>query len=325
MSPLLVVALLVAAPPEPFQVAQPSIDAGEVRVGPTLVRRFAFVNAGAEPLTVTGLTASCGCATPALPQRTYRPGERGELALEVNTLSQPAGANRWAVRVAYRCGDHTGGLTLELTARLVREIDITPAALMFQGHGAVTASVSIQDTRLRPFRVESLATSAPYLKAVDRRGFAYVRDTGSELRVCNWDILVEVAADCPEGRHSETITVTTDDPVYRTIKLPVTIIREPKRKVTASPARLTLVAGGSAVVQLRGADGQAVQVEAIEASVPALTGRWAAGPGNFATVRVRLDRAQWRGEMLTGEVRVRLREPAGETIVIPVLVRAGDD
>jgi hypothetical protein len=42
-------------------------------------------------------------------------------------------------------------------------------------------------------------------------------------------------------------------------------------------------------------------------------------------VRVGLDRSKWRGEALAGEVRVRLREPAGEVVVIPVAVRAGDE
>ena len=316
MFPPFVAILLAAAPPAPFRVAEPSIDAGDVRVGPPLVRRFAFTNAAPEPLTVTELTASCGCLTPALPQRAYRPDERGELALEVNTLSQPAGPNRWTVRVGFRCGNRTGEATLELTARLVPEIEVTPAALAFHGDGALTARVALRDRRPRPLTVTSTTASAPYLKV---RGAADPGGRGA------WDLRVDVAADCPEGRHAETVTITTDDPDYREIKLPVTVVREPKRRVTAAPARVALVAGGSAVVQLRAADGAPVQVEAIEANTPALTGRWAAGPGNLATLRIALDRAHWHGETLSGEVRVRLRAPAGETVAIPVSVRPADD
>src|SRR5262245_61076987 len=143
MLSLLLTALAIAAPPGPLQVAMPVIDAGDVRVGPPLVRRFAFVNAGAEPLTVTDLQASCGCLTPSLPQRTFRPGERGELALEVNTLSQPAGPNRWAVQVGYRCGEQAGEVTLELTAKLVKEFDISPASLVFHGSDPPGESIQI--------------------------------------------------------------------------------------------------------------------------------------------------------------------------------------
>jgi hypothetical protein len=308
MSAALLTVLLAAAPaPGPLHVAAPSVDVGEVRVGPPLVRRFAFTNAGPEPLTITDLKASCGCLTPALNQRVYRPGEGGELALEVNTLSQPAGPNRWTVQLGYRCGDQAGELTLELTARLKQEIEVRPAALVFQGVGALTANVTVHDLRPRPLRIESVAASVPFLHARDEAG----------------SVRVEISDDCPDGRHATTVTIATDDPDYREIKVPVTIIRTPKRRVTAAPARLTLAPGGSALVQLRAADGTPVQVEAVESSSPALTHRWAAGPGSFATVRVSLDRATAAG-VRDGEVRVRLRTPAGEVVVIPVTVRADE-
>ncbi len=306
MVPTLFAALLVAAPPAPFHVPEPTLDADEVRIGPPLVRRFAFVNAGPEPLTVTALSASCGCATPTLPQRVYRPGERGELALEVNTLSQPAGPHRWTLRVGYRCGEHDGEATLELTARLRQEIEVRPAALAFQGGGALQARVTVHDPRPRPLTVKSVTASSPYLRA----------STAADA------VVVAVAADCPEGRYAETIILATDDPDYREIKLPVSIVRPSRQRVTASPARVTL-AGGSALVQLRDAEGGPVQVESVEAQPPALACRWATGPGHCATVRVNLDRAKWDGSKLAGEVRVKLREPAG-AVVIPVSVTASE-
>jgi hypothetical protein len=97
----------------------------------------------------------------------------------------------------------------------------------------------------------------------------------------------------------------------------VTVFREPRRRVTAVPAGANIVAGGSALVQLRAADGTAVQVEAVEAKPP-LTCRWAAGPNERATVRIGLDRSQWDGKPFAGEVRVRVN---GETLTIPVSVR----
>src|SRR5438874_1075692 len=163
MLQVLLLSLFIAAPPEPLHIAAPVLDAGEVRVGPPLVRRFAFVNAGTEPLTVTELKASCGCLTPTLPQRTYRPGERGEVALEVNTLSQPAGPNR--------CGDRTGEVVLELTAKLVREIDITPASLVLSGDAPPPGQVSISfshpiaDPRWKDFLFREVKASSPRLTA----------------------------------------------------------------------------------------------------------------------------------------------------------------
>jgi hypothetical protein len=326
---LVLLTLLLAAPPDPLKVTTPSIDAGEVRIGPSLVRRFAFVNAGAELLTITDVRASCGCITPTLPQRTYRPDDRGELALEINTLSQPAGPNRWTVQVGYRCGDRTGTATLELTAKLVKEWDITPAALVLQGtelRPATIRIVSNDQTRDVPDdlrkRISEVRASSDRLKASLANAGQFNHGALGVASVWWVEIDVRAVEDCPTGQFAESVTITTNHPDYPEIKIPVTIIREPKRRVSALPARATLVAGGSAVVQLRAADGQPVQVEAIEASFPALTTRWAAGPGNYATVRVGLDRSKWHGEPLTGEVRVRVK---GETIAIPVSVQAGDD
>src|SRR5437588_2843981 len=66
-------------------------DAGQVYTGKELAHTFAFVNRGPEAVEVVEARASCGCLTPRLEKRVYQPGERGELRLEVNTFTQPAG------------------------------------------------------------------------------------------------------------------------------------------------------------------------------------------------------------------------------------------
>jgi hypothetical protein len=294
----LALTLVLSAPPESLRFETPWHDAGEVKIGPSLTRRFAFVNAGTEPFTVTDLKSTCGCITPTIAKRTYQPGERGELTLEVNTLSQPAGPHRWTTTVGYRCGDRSATTTLELTARLIQEIEVTPAALAF--HGGGSAVVSVRDRRARPLALKGVHASLPFL-------LASIENDAS--------IRVAVTTDCPAGRHAATVTITTDDAEYREIKLPVTIVRESRQPLTATPARVTLVAGASALVQLRDATGRAVQIESVEPSHPALTCRWAAGPGNFATLRIGLDRSKWAGGDLSAEVRVKGN---GQTLTIPV-------
>jgi hypothetical protein len=300
----LLLALAITA--EPLHVSDPNIAAGEVRVGPSLIRRFAFTNAGAEPLTITDVRSSCGCLVPTLTKRVYEPGGHGELTVEVNTLSQPAGPHRWVFSLAYRCGSVVGEKTLELTATLKQEIEITPAAIAFRGTDRLATVVTVTDHRPGPLRVLAVGASSPRLLA----------------EVVPAGIRVSVAANCPEGQAAETVTLTTDDPDYREIKLPVTIDREPKRRVTALPNRATLVAGSSAVVQLRADD--PLQVDSVEVSIPALTCRWASGPGERTTVRIGLDRAKWDGNPFNAEVRVHIKAPAGESVLIPVSVRSDD-
>jgi Protein of unknown function (DUF1573) len=316
-------ALALATPPELLQFEAPSLDAGEVKAGPVIVRRFAFVNAGAAPLTVTDLRASCGCATPTMAKRTYQPGERGELALEVNPLSQPAGPHRWTLAVGYRCGDRAGEVTVELTAKLVKEVDVSPVALQFLG--AREHAIWVHNTRparAKQLNIVGIRASSDMIQArIIGGGTDGHGPPGESVIGQTWVIRVTVAQDGPPGTYSETIRIQTDDPQCAELTVPVTIVRQPKQQLTASPAKLTLVAGGSALVQLRDADGRPVNVESAEASHRALTCRWTAGPGALATLRVGLDRGRWDGGELTGEVRVSAN---GQALVIPVAVRARD-
>jgi hypothetical protein len=296
-------ALVLVLGADPLRLPEPIIDAGEVRIGPPLVRRFSFTNTGGEPLTITDVRTGCGCLAPTLRQRVYQPGERGDLAVEVNTLSQPAGPHVWRFSLAYRCGETTGEQPLELAARLTQEIEISPAAIAFRGDNPPPTVVTITDRRPRPLHVVTASASSPKLRT----------------EIIPAGVRLTVAADAPAGQSAEALVIETDDPDYREIKLPVTIDRKPKTAVTALPNRATLVAGSSAIVQLRAE--KPVEVQAIEASVPVLTCRWAAGPGDRATVRIGLDRAKWDGRPFTAEVRVQLKAPAGESVVIPVSVR----
>jgi hypothetical protein len=85
-----------------LRFAQTAVDAGEVRRGPALVERFDFVNAGATPIDVVDVKASCGCLRPRFSQSHVAPGEKGWVELDINTLSQPAGPNSWRIQVASR-------------------------------------------------------------------------------------------------------------------------------------------------------------------------------------------------------------------------------
>jgi hypothetical protein len=78
------------------------------------------------------------------------------------------------------------------------------------------------------------------------------------------------------------------------------------------------------LVQLRGRDGEAIRVNRLESSNVALMMRSTAGPGDFATVRIRLDKTKWDSQATFAEVKVVLGSPAGETVTIPVQIRAED-
>ena len=55
-----------------------------------------------------------------------------------------------------------------------------------------------------------------------------------------WRVKLEVASDLPEGRHAEIIDFFTDDPMYTHLRVPVTVVKRSRQRVTATPETVTL-------------------------------------------------------------------------------------
>jgi hypothetical protein len=297
--------------------ANPTVDAGEVRSGAPLKQHFAFVNAGAQTVEITGLHASCGCVKPLLEKRTYAPGERGELVLDVHTLSQPAGDNVWHLDVAYRDGGETRQAELFLKGRVITEIAVQPAAMSIFTGAAAAHEITLTDLRDRPLSVTGVHSSSPHLKGEVKQAVI----DGAGHRVVT--VALALAASCPEGRYEETVVLLTDDAEYRELTVPVTVVKRPKQRVTASPGSVSVSAARgqavpSRIVLLRPAGDEAVAVDGVEADDAAVSCTWAAGPDNMATLKVSIDRTKLPADGLLSAIHVHISKPISETITVPV-------
>ena len=165
-----------------------------------------------------------------------QPGESGELTLEINTLSQPAGRNTWNVALTHRCGEKTESSTLRLTANLIREIHVEPTAVTLLARNSITHELTISDRRPRPLTVVDVQCSSDKLTAKIEKA---AKNPAGE-RVCK--IRVSLAGDCPDGRHEEAVAAYTDDAEYPMFKVPITVVKQSRQSLAASPSRVTLVA-----------------------------------------------------------------------------------
>lgn len=296
---------------------QPVADAGEVRSGRPLTHHFLFTNEGPETVQITGMRASCGCVRPRLEKRAYAPGEKGQIDLEVRTLSQPAGDQAWQVEVAWKDGAAERQATLVLRAKVVVEVSVQPAALTLTTDRTVRHEITLTDARPQPLSVTSVRTSSAHLKAE----VVGMRPDEMGRRLVTVGLVVMPS--CPDGRHEETVVLATSDELYRELTVPVTVVKRPTQGVTASPASIFLLAPAgqaapSRIALLRPVREGTVVIDAIEADDPAVQCRWAAGPNNLATLRVTFDRTKLAGDALRTAIHVRLRGPTTETVTIPV-------
>jgi hypothetical protein len=296
---------------------RPTVDAGEVRSGAPLAQPFTLVNRGTAPVEIVGVRPSCGCIRPDARPLLYPPGQEGALLLEVNTLTQPAGPHAWSLQVVYRCGEQEESLTLTVTARVVTEISVEPPVLALSTDAALAHELLVIDRRDRPLDLLAVQSSLPQVRT--SLGEPRRDEQGRWCRA----VRVEVLADCPDGRHDAVLHLLTNDPAYPELRVPLTVTKRPRAQVRATPEAITLTAVGDGplparIVLLDSADGRPVAVERVEADDPAVTCRWAPGPGPRATLKVQVERARIPGAVLQTTVHVHLSGPTPQTLTLPL-------
>jgi hypothetical protein len=313
-------------PPGPLQCPAPLAARGDAKGGPPLTHTFELAHRGPHgTLTITGVEAGCGCLRQTLTAGVLRPGETARLALEVNTLTQPDGPNRWQAVVKYRLDPpavsgsppaaQAGELPLTITATLSREVSVTPPQVGFSCTGAATQVLTVTDRRAKPLTVRQAAGSSPHLTA--EVGPPAAGPNGARAQ----SVTLKLSADAPVGHRDEAVVLVTDDPDYPEFRVPVRVLRRPAGGVSAAPAEVAVrLAGGqdevSTLVQLRAADGKPVGVAGAQSDHPGVAVKWSPGVGPLAAVRVTVTAAA--GPAGACKVRVRMAEPAGQEVVVPV-------
>ena len=324
MNTLILLAAGLAAPPGPLACPTPTADRGDVKGGSPLAHTFELTHRGpAGTLTVTKVESGCGCLRQHLTAGVLHPGETTKLTVEVNTLTQPDGPNRWQAVVSYRLDPpavpgqpplpETGQIPLTIAATLSRDVAVTPPQVGFSCTGEASQVLAVTDRRAKPLTVTKAESTATHLTA--EVGAAVVGPNGVRMQ----PVTIKLAADAPPGHRDETVVLLTDDPAYPELRVPVRVLKRVAGGVAAAPAEVAVrFAAGQAevstLVQLRAADGKPVAVAAAESDHPAVTVKWSAGAGPVATVRI----TAAAGNPGAGRVRVRLAEPAGQEVVIPV-------
>lgn len=296
---------------------RPTSAAGEVRGGSVLVHRFPLLNPGPGEVDVTDLGRSCGCLKPQITRRHYEPGETGEVVLEVNTLVEPAGPHAWQIRVRYRCDGQDHDLVLSLVGHVIPEVHVQPAALILSTDSGIGHTLTLTTYRPHPLPVTAVEATSAHVHA--RLGEAALDPAGHWTRT----IQLEVLPSCPEGRHEEEVHILTADLNHPELRVPLTVVKRSPRTVRAVPEEVILAGAlgqplPARIVLLGTPEGQEVGIEKVEADHPAVSCRWAPGPGPRATLRIHVDHQQIHAEGLNAQVRVHLRQPASTTLVIPV-------
>jgi Protein of unknown function (DUF1573) len=315
--PLVLLAVVPGQPPAAvLRAAAPVADKGEVMSGPPLTHVFDLTHSGEKGVVaLTGIDAGCGCLKAEATPRVLKPGETAKVTVTVNTLTQPEGPVTWTGTVKYAVDNGPQqDVTVKLTAKLVREIAVTPPMLAVSTTGAVRQVITVTDRRATPLTVTKATATNPAFTAEVKPA-----DTPPAGR--RQEIVLSVSADLPAGAHEDTLTLTTSDPLCPELRVPVKVLKRAPGELTATPDALSIRTNAkqtetSAAAVIR-AEGKAVSIQKVECDKPGVTVRHSEGSGPLATVRVLVNPAK-AGASGATEVIVTLAEPPGKTVIIPV-------
>jgi hypothetical protein len=300
-----------------LRFAANQVIVGEVKCGAPLAHEFTFVNDGPETVAITEVQVSCGCLRPKLEQRTYRPGEGGKLRIEVNTLTQGAGPHAWRAAIRYRKGNEECDTAVVLSGSVVAEITVEPTELVIFADHAISHELRVTDRRQKPLAITKMETTSPAIKA------QLTGETRDAQGRATRTIRLDVAENSPEGNFHETLHIETDDPLYRDLQVPITMVKRSRQQVTAMPASVELTvprgqAIPSRIVRLSAKDTKAIEIDRITPSDSSIRCTWARGPGLQATLRIAMDRTQIQADGFRGTIEVHVSQPMSETLILPI-------
>ncbi|MGL6074313.1 MAG: DUF1573 domain-containing protein [Fimbriiglobus sp.] len=287
---------------------QPKATLPQARTGPDLRHVFPLRNAGSHEITITKLESGCGCTKPTASRTTLKPGETSDVTLTIRTLTQPAGDQTWKARVEFSETGQVGVLELSVSAKLVREVSVTPPQLAISTTHTATQTITVTDIRTTKLQVLRATTTHPKLRLKASTTGVFT----SEL---------EVPAEFPVGHFQEEIILTTNDPTCPELHIPVTIVKSRPDGFRVLPEVPTIrfnpdQAESSVLVQVRRVQAAEFEFTSVTTDVPGIRLKPSEKPGLVGAIRITADRAslpQVRGQ---GVVKVKI---GTETLTIPFL------
>jgi hypothetical protein len=306
MVPLLVCAVGLASPPAVRLDVDAGVhDAGTVRIGVPLSHTFRLKNpSDRHTVTIRNIATPCGCLTQKLEKSTLAPGESTTWSVALNTLTQPEGDHGWQIRYMAEVPDGGMEQSIAIKAKLVREIAVTPPMISFSTTGEANQAIAIDDLRTKkPLPITSAESTSKDLAVTVVAGRA----------------TVSLAATAPaDGTlKRETVTIRTDDPTYRELKIPVSYVKNATDGLAITPAKIEFLRGTtpSVAVQLRDPAGRLLTIESATADQSFIATRFSPGANPVVAVRATLDATT---APTTGSGWLTVRFADGRSRAIPV-------
>lgn len=176
-------------------------DFGEVSKGSTVTHTVVLRNDGTSPLTISKVTASCGCTGAMMSSSTLAPRQSGNLEI---TFDGSRFNGKVEKSVSFQTNDpNHASVQINFTATVTEVLEITPKHIFFRdipADSAATEEVTISNGSMATVKLTSVSTNEKFLKA--QLSDSILAPGSSATVVCT--LLPQ-----PAGIHRGSIFVTT--------------------------------------------------------------------------------------------------------------------
>ncbi|HVJ84215.1 MAG TPA: DUF1573 domain-containing protein [Caulifigura sp.] len=251
-SPSVPAAMAAGNPKAALSFSQYAVNWKETRAVPSVYARFRFRNVTDQPVKVLSAKPSCGCvsatvvglrpdAGPASKEpfkKTFGPGESGLIELTLPTANEEAGRHEYTIAVHYNDGEDRKTdlkFNVELPAKSVR---LEPSELHFYQYGEkLTKTFRVVDDRnkvldVTDVRIEYFGSKAEVPAEMAEATILPSETTPQGKRVT--PIQVDVAGDIDPAEKIAHVVITTSDPDFKKLMVPMLI--QPPKKADVNPA-----------------------------------------------------------------------------------------
>ncbi len=277
----LVMAQTGAAPGPKARVQRPVQDVGAVEKGEQITHDFVIRNEGSATLEITEVKPSCGCTVAEYP-RTIEPGASGTIRSVVETKDFK-GPIAKSVAVFTNDPDNPR-IDLTVKANVKTLVEVKPGYARFvvvQGEDFAPVEQTLWAPEQPDLRVLEVDSPYPFLKVSHQLvESGEGGEEGGKKKGNEWRITMSLTGDAPVGPMADFVTVRTDHPRQKQVKIPVSGFVRPTLAVVPQvfdfgtreiaepyPAKIEVKVLGTDDVELREI---ATDVQGLEARVEPL-------------------------------------------------------
>jgi hypothetical protein len=309
--------------PQPvIDVPEKIKDFGTVPKGEKLRATFDVRNTGKAALEISQVRPTCGC-TVANFDRTIAPGATGKVVAEVDTTGFSGPISKV---VLVFCNDPaTPQLNLVIKADVRSFVEVLPRPRIIfrsvlQGESA-TEKVTLVSADGSDFKVEGASASGgPYTLAYRELG---EKERVAERKGSQWELMVTIPADAPEGMLNQKIVVKTTAPKAPEVTINVTGAVRPVVQVIPGEVNFGTVAGdapvGHNLLVINNRQGAQLELKDVSVDNPNFSAEvMPLQAGQRYQVAINMKAGLPKGEQ-KGTLKIATSDPIRKLIEVPVV------